>query len=101
MENLHVIRCFEHFGSETSLEEHASKVHSTSLNQPNFFVRPVERSLVQEGAWSETKKFTRINQIINLHRCSLSYGRSYHIDPISGKYLMNSRYLNNDRVSIK
>ena len=87
--------CFEHFGSEISLEEHASKVHSTSVNQPTkFFVRPVERSLVQEGAWSETKKFTRINQIINLHRCSL-------IDPISGKYLMNSRYLNNDHVSIK
>ena len=38
-------RCFEHFGSETSLEEHASKVHSTSVNQPTkFFVRPVERS---------------------------------------------------------
>ena len=30
-------RCFEHFGSETSLEEHASKVHSTSVNQPNNF----------------------------------------------------------------
>ena len=30
-------RCFEHFGSEKSLEEHANKVHSTIVNQPNKF----------------------------------------------------------------